>query len=86
MRKFKPYLEIVVNYESFSPNLDQRLTQRAKKYNGTRGGSGYSFLDGARDISFEFKTIKGAVAFAKAARKFKAVTFVTSRSVLTRDD
>jgi len=87
MRKFKPYLEIIINYEGGQDsNLDYRLTEYAWKFDGEQGGSGFSFVNGMRDISFEFSTIKNAVAFVKAAKRFKRVISVTSRSVLTRDD
>lgn len=89
-RKFKPYVLVCVDYEGNSSkpflNFDDVLIEKSKKFKGSRGGSGYSFVDGTRDISFMFKTVENASSFVKAVRRFKSVKEIHKQAILERDD
>lgn len=82
----KAYIDVCVEYSGFSRELDSRLEDVARKHEGRRADSGYGFMDGSRDISFEFKDLKTARSFYKAAKRFKSVKHAYSRSRLDEND
>lgn len=70
-------MNIVVSYKGHDGAFDELIRKIAPQNNG---GSGYSFLDGRRDLSFSFKTQS---AFESNLKKFKAFA-KTNRSKSVR--
>lgn len=59
-------MNIIVSYKGHDWAFDELVRKIAPRNNG---GSGYSFVDGRRDLSFSFKTRS---AFESNLQKFKA--------------
>lgn len=62
-----------VSYEGYNPSLDKRLEIIAKSYKGNLDDSGYTLLDGNRDLSFSFSSFKDALTFSRRIRKWKTI-------------
>ena len=58
-------MNIIVSYKGHDWEFDKLIRKIAPRNNG---GSGYSFMDGRRDLSFSFKTTR---AFESSLKKFK---------------
>ena len=60
-------MNIVVSYKGHDWDFDELVRKVAPRNNG---GSGYSFVDGRRDLSFCFKTRAG---FESSLKRFKVL-------------
>lgn len=73
-RYVAPFLfTLTVKYPDDGPNYEfERLLEEVIGVRGRREGSGYSFVDGMRDIEFGFKSRAVAVAAAKRVKKLSS--------------
>lgn len=69
-----PFLfTLTVEYPADGPNSEfEKLLEEIVGVRGRREGSGYSFVDGMRDIEFGFKSRAVAVAAAKRVKKLSS--------------